>query len=151
MCFTVIWARQYCGQDWSAHMTLKNTLEGNTAIIQPIPTQIKCIIEIYPCWWTFWFQILKVFASVRHISMETHGVWLIPETKSNPWISSCTFYFFFSSSDSYYVAMEMDTILPQTWWSNILSNESGKLSWWFENGLNVLLTNQIAWPELLVV
>ena len=61
------------------------------------------------------------------------------------------FLFFCSSSDSYYVAMEMDTILPQTWRSNILSNESGVLSCWFEHGLNVLLTNQIAWSELLVV
>ena len=27
-------------------------------------------------------QILKVFVSVCRISMETHGVWLITETKS---------------------------------------------------------------------
>ena len=38
------------------------------------------------------------------------------------------FLFFCSSSDSYYVAIEMDTLLPQTWRRNILSNESGVLS-----------------------
>ena len=66
-------------------------------------------------------------------------------------ISCRTFLFFCSSSDSYYVAMEMDTLLPQAWRSNILSNESGVLSCWFEHGLNVLLTNQIARLEPLVV
>ena len=65
--------------------------------------------------------------------------------------SSYFFFFFCSSSDSYYVAMEMDTLSPQTWRSNILSNESGVLWCWFEHALNVLLTNQIAWLELLVV
>ena len=50
-----------------------------------------------------------------------------------------------------YFLFLMDTILPQTWQSNIFSNESGMLSCWFERGLSVLLTNQIAWSELLVV
>ena len=69
-------------QHWSAHMMLKHTLVGNIAIIQLLSTKIKCIIKIQPCWWTICSQILKVFASVHHVSMETHGVWLITETKS---------------------------------------------------------------------
>ena len=57
----------------------------------------------------------------------------------------------YSSSDRFNVAMEMDIMLPQTWWSNILSNESGVLSCWFEHILNFLLINQIAWSELIIV
>ena len=34
-------------------------------------------------------QILKVFASVRRVSMETHGVWLITETKSVTSVDTC--------------------------------------------------------------
>lgn len=45
----------------------------------------------------------------------------------------------------------MNSMLPQTWQSNILSNESGVLSCWFEHSLNFLLANQIAWSELYLL
>ena len=66
----IIWALQWCDQD--------RVLAPKSAS----RTEMRCIIKIYPCWWTICAQILKVFASVHRVSMETHGVWLITETKS---------------------------------------------------------------------
>ena len=50
----------------SSTEALNYTLEGNIAIIQLIPTKLKCIIKIYPCWWTFaikFYRFLRVWVA----------------------------------------------------------------------------------------